>query len=328
MPVNPDSSYQAPWFLRNGHVQTIYPILFRPRPVIDYERERLDTEDGDFLDLDWARVGSKHLTIVCHGLEGCSIGIHALCMVEALNAGGHDALVLNFRACADAGRIPNRTKRFYHSGETGDLRAVIAHAGQQYDTITLTGFSLGGNVILVYLGKHPETVHSSVKRAAVFSVPCDLASSSRRLASFANRLYMRRFLKSLATKLRAKEALLPGQFDLEGLDDIRTFQEFDDRYTAPIHGFDNAEHYWAECSSTPYLKQIRIPTLLVNALDDPFLTKECFPYAEAAALRHVHLETPGNGGHNGFILLNQENRSWTEKRALQFLQTDGTSGKC
>jgi hypothetical protein len=316
MPILSVSSYRAPWFLSNGHIQTIYPILFRPRPKIAYERERISTADGDFLDLDWAKVGSKRLTILCHGLEGCSVGIHELCMVRALNAGRRDALVLNFRGCADE---VNRTLRFYHSGETEDLRAVIAHAATRYDEIALAGFSLGGNVVLVYLGQRPDTVHPAVRRATVFSVPCDLAASARQLERVSNRLYMRRFLKSLSSKLRAKEAVLPGRLDLAGLDRIRTFREFDDRYTAPIHGFDSAEHYWAECSSGRYLRDIRVPTLLVNARNDPFLADECYPVEEATASDVVHLEMPETGGHNGFVLLNEENRYWTEIRALEFL---------
>lgn len=316
MPALDTSTYNAPWFLSNGHAQTIYPILFRPRPTVVYKRERIPTDDGDFLDLDWACVGSSLLVVLCHGLEGCSVGIHELCMVRALNDNGWDALVLNFRGCSDE---VNRTLRFYHSGETGDLHTVVEHAAHRYEKIALVGFSLGGNVILVYLGRRPDTVHPSVQRAAVFSVPCDLAASASKLERFSNRLYMRRFLKSLRAKLREKDAVLPGRLDLSGLERIRTFREFDDRYTAPIHGFDSAEHYWSECSSGRYVQDIRIPTLLVNARNDPFLADECFPTEEAMKSNVFFLETPKAGGHNGFILWNNENRYWTEIRALEFL---------
>ncbi len=316
MPLIECSSYRPPWYLTNGHVQTIYPILFRPRPKIAYTRERLDTPDGDFLDLDWAETDANRLAIICHGLEGCSVGIHELCMVSALNASGWDTVVLNFRGCGDS---VNRTLRFYHSGETEDLNMVICHVSKRYAEIVLIGFSLGGNVILVYLGRDPAAVHPAVERAAVFSVPCDLAASVRKLGTFPNRFYTRRFLKSLAAKLRAKNAVLPDQLDLAGLDSIRTFQEFDDRYTAPIHGFFSAKDYWEKSSSSRYVAAIHVPTLLVNARNDPFLAPECFPVASARESETLYLESPASGGHNGFILRNPQNRYWTEFRALEFL---------
>jgi predicted alpha/beta-fold hydrolase len=316
MPLIEHSSYHPPWYLTNGHVQTIYPILFRRRPEIAYRRERLHTPDGDFLEIDWSETGAGRLAIICHGLEGCSVGIHELCMVSALNARRWDALVLNFRGCGDS---VNRTLRFYHSGETEDLDSVIRHAAKRYAEIVLIGFSLGGNVVLVYLGRDPAGVHPAVKQTVVFSVPCDLAASVRKLSTSANRFYMRRFLKSLSAKLRVKDAVLPGKLDLAGLDSIRTFEEFDDRYTAPIHGFRSARDYWEKSSSARYVASIRIPTLLVNARNDPFLAPECFPTPIARESRSLYLETPASGGHNGFILLNPQNRYWAELRTLEFL---------
>lgn len=311
------SSYRPPWFLRNGHLQTIYPILFRPRPKVSYDRERLETPDEDFFDLDWSRVGSNRVALICHGLEGCSVGIHELGMVTALNASRWDAVVLNFRGCS--GEL-NRTLRFYHSGETGDLRFAISHIVRAYPEVALIGFSLGGNVILTYLGQDAGSVAPAVRCAAVFSVPCDLAASARKLERLPNRIYLRRFLKTLRAKVIRKAPQFPNELDITGIERIRTFRAFDDRYTAPIHGFRDAGDYWRRCSSGRYAADIRVPTLLVNARNDPFLPKACFPVARAEANPHLFLEMPTHGGHNGFVALNEENRYWSESRALKFLE--------
>lgn len=316
MPLVNPSTYRPPWYLGNGHVQTIWPILYRPRPEVRYERERIETPDGDFLDLDWSTVDGERLVIVCHGLEGCSAGIHELGMVSAFNAAGWDAVVLNFRGCS--GEM-NRTLRFYHSGETEDLRLVVAHAAARYREIGLTGFSLGGNVVLMYLGKVPAGVHPAVAGAAVFSVPCDLGASARHLEQPANIIYLRRFLRHLSNKVRAKARLMPDVLDVSGIEQLRNFRQFDDRYTAPIHGFPDAETYWRECSSARYVTNIRVPTLLVSSLDDPFLPPSCYPTEQATRSECFFLETPKSGGHNGFMVRGSHNRTWAEERAVKFL---------
>jgi len=317
MPLVEPSSYCPPWYLGNGHVQTIWPVLYRPRPEVKYQRERIETPDGDFLDLDWARVGGERVVVICHGLEGSSAGIHELGMVSAINAAGRDALVMNFRGCS--GEM-NRTLRFYHSGETEDLRLVVAHAARSYSDVALSGFSLGGNVVLMYLGKSPELVHPAVSGAAVFSVPCDLGASAKCLEHPANVIYLRRFIRHLSAKVRSKAKLMPGVLDVNGIERLRNFREFDGRYTAPIHGFADAETYWRECSSANYVGQIRVPTLLVNALDDPFLPPACYPVEQARQSQSFYFECPKFGGHNGFMVRGSHNRTWAEARAVEFLE--------
>jgi predicted alpha/beta-fold hydrolase len=314
MPIIP-SSFDPPWFLRNGHVQTILPAILPRRIPVKFERARWELADGDFLDLDWAREGRGRIAILSHGLEGCSTNAYIRGMAAALIAAGWDVLAWNFRGC---GGEANRLPRFYHSGETGDLSAVIEHAGATYSHIALIGFSLGGNMTLKYLGE--GRVHPSVVAGVGISVPVDLAASSRALdRQWANRVYLRRFMKSLVTKVRAKAARFPEQFDIDGAGAIRTFAQFDGRYTAPLHGFRDAEDYWARSSARQFLSRITVPTLLLNALNDPFLAPECFPYEEARTNPALFLETPDSGGHVGFLDLVHGLQPWSERRVVEFL---------
>ena len=209
----------------------------------------------------------------------------------------------------------------YHSGATEDLRAVISHAIQHHPatSIDLIGFSLGGNLTLKYLGECPAELPERIRRAVAFSVPCDLACSSQQLSILSNRLYMERFLITMRSKIRAKKLRFPDQLDLTGLSQIRTFQQFDDRYTAPIHGFRDAADYWAQNSSRQFLHAINRPTLLVNAENDPFLGPSCYPFAEAAASDVFHFEAPASGGHVGFPSSGGNGEYWSEIRAMEFL---------
>jgi predicted alpha/beta-fold hydrolase len=295
--------------------------LFRKVPCNLYQRERIDTPDNDFLDLDWARIGSNRIAIISHGLEGNSSRHYMVGMTRMLNQNGWDALAWNYRSCSGE---PNRRLRMYHNGAIDDLDLVAAHALNtgRYDTAALIGFSLGGNLTLVYLGAKSADLDARIRKAVVFSVPCDLKASALELARPKNRIYMNQFLRSLRGKIRAKMELLPGQIDDEGYERIRDFKDFDDRYTAPIHGFKDAEDYWARCSSGQFIAGIRIPALIVNALDDPFLAGGCYPVREATGSRFVHLEQPHTGGHVGFIQFNRDQSYWSERRAIEFLQTD------
>lgn len=321
MPLITASSYCAPLLLRNGHLQTIYPSLARNLSPDLYQRERIITPDEDFLDLDWARVGSRKLAILSHGLEGSAHRHYMIGMAQALNRQGWDALAWNYRGCS--GEV-NRALRFYHNGAIDDLDVVVQHAlgTGSYDEIALIGFSLGGNLTLVYLGARPSSLDPRIQKAVVFSVPCDLAASARMLAKRSNRLYMEQFLQSLHGKIRMKMAVIPGALNDEGFERIRDFKDFDDRYTAPIHGFRDAANYWKKCSSGQFIPAIRVPTLLVNALDDPFLADGCYPIEAASASGWVHLEMPRTGGHVGFVLFNRQGRYWSEQRAAEFLEQD------
>lgn len=313
MPLVP-SSYRAPAFLRGGHLQTIHPAVCRRVPFITTRRERLELPDGDFLDLDWAGQGSGRLAILSHGLEANSKATYIQGMAGALHRRGWDVLAWNYRGCSGE---PNRLLKFYHSGASDDLHHVVRHALATHPAarIDLVGFSLGGNLTLKYLGER-ET-DPRLHRAAAFSVPCDLACSSIRLSAPANRLYMDRFLRCLRAKLVAKQPRFPDDIDLAGIGRVRNFRQFDDRYTAPLHGFRDAADYWARSSSRPFLPRITVPSLLVNAANDPFLGPGCYPREEAGASELFHLEIPDDGGHCGFSSGGSE--TWAEQRAAEFL---------
>ena len=296
-------------------MQTILPVLLWREIGGRFVRERLELEDGDFLDLDWSRPGHGRLAILSHGLEGCSANGYMRGMASALNTAGWDVLAWNFRSCSGEA---NRLLRFYHSGETRDLAEVIRHAAPDYGRIGLVGFSLGGNMTLKYLGEAPP--HPAVVAAAAISAPIDLASCARALdQNLANRVYLQRFLTTLAAKIESKARQFPGQLDASAARTVRSFQEFDDRYTAPIHGFRDAADYWTRSSARQYLPRITLPTLLLNARNDPFLAPACFPDAEAEANPWLSLETPESGGHVGFLDLERGIEPWSERRVVEFL---------
>lgn len=316
MPLLDRSAYRSPLLLRNPHVHTAWASLARPIDDPGYERERLELPDGDFLDLDRLNRGNRRVAILSHGLEGHSHRPYMRGMARALDRAGWDVIAWNYRGCSGE---PNRLLRSYHSGATEDLEAVVAHVAPAYAEVALVGFSLGGNLTLKYLGERALEAAVRISAAVVFSVPCDLKASSLNLERPANRFYLRRFMRTLRRKIQVKDALHPGILDLNGLEAVNTFREFDDRYTAPIHGFRDAEDYWARASSGPLVPEIRVPTLIVSSLDDPFLTPACFPVREASTSRHVTLETPAHGGHVGFVRFGGDGLYGSERRAVEFL---------
>ena len=319
MPLINRSDYKAPLFLQNGHIQSIYPTLFRRFDTGFYERERIFTPDDDFLDIDWSRTGSNKLAIISHGLEGNSHRNYVVGMVKMLNRNGWDALAWNYRSCS--GEM-NRRLRFYNSGTIDDLEVVIEHAAkiESYKEIVLIGFSMGGNLSLLYLGNKGSRIDSKIVRSVVFSVPCDLKASTRELAKFKNRIYMGRFLKTLHQKIRTKMKLMPGQINDDNYHLIKNFKDYDDRYTAPLHGFNNAEDYWSKCSSNRFIPEIKIPTLIVNACNDPFIADGCYPVNETSDSKCVYLETPRSGGHVGFMQFKKDKSYWSEERTIEFLK--------
>jgi predicted alpha/beta-fold hydrolase len=321
MPIVDQSQYRVPFLFRNGHVQTVYPSLMRKLDDGFYTRERINTPDDDFLDIDWARIGSNKIAIISHGLEGNSHRPYVVGMASMLNRQGWDALAWNYRGCS--GEI-NRRLRMYHNGSTDDLNIVIGHALEQetYQRVALIGFSLGGNLSLVYLGQHGHGLDTRIQKAVVFSVPCNLRAGAQVLARRRNWPYMQQFLISLHKKIKAKMKIMPAAINDHDFYRIKNFKDFDDRYTAPIHGFKDAEDYWTRCSSAQFIPEITIPTLIVNALDDPFLADGCYPVHEAAQSRYVYLEMPSFGGHVGFVQFNQDKSYWSERRAMEFLNQD------
>lgn len=215
----------------------------------------------------------------------------------------------------------NRLLRFYHSGATEDLDAVVHHAIEKgYKEINLIGFSLGGNLTLKYLGED-RRIDKAIQKAAVFSVPLDLHASCVQISKPGNFIYSNRFLRHLKKKIRTKAEALPNELSVTGLSDLKTLMHFDDHYTAPIHGYDNAKHYYESCSSIRFVDSIAIPTLIVNALNDPFLPKECYPVEKLKKHKKVTLHVPKRGGHVGFAEFNEDKVYWSEKRALDFINS-------
>ena len=310
-------SYRAPSFLFNAHLETIYPSLIRRVTVAPYTRERIFTEDNDFLDLDWIRNGANRLVVISHGLEGNSQRAYVKGLAKAAVEHGFDVLAWNFRGCS--GEI-NKQRRFYHSGATDDLHTVITHVltTTQYDSIALTGFSLGGNLTLKYLGE--RTLHPRIRKAVVFSVPLDLHSSCEKISHPSNWIYARRFLNSLKMKVVQKNALYP-DLDISSLKRIRTIKDFDERYTAPLHGYSSALEYYTQNSSLQFLKNIAIPTLVINAKNDPFLSDACFPLELLQDHAYVKMMVPIRGGHVGFAQFTSTGLYWSEEQAMRFLES-------
>jgi predicted alpha/beta-fold hydrolase len=325
MPYLNETTYRSPFYLFNGHLQTIIPAVMRKVTGVTYVRERITTPDDDFLDLDWAyayangKERSSKLAVISHGLEGDSKRPYVTGMARTLTEAGYDVLAWNYRSCS--GEI-NRQRRFYHIGATDDLHTVVQHVlatQPQYVSLVMLGFSAGGNITLKYLGEQAESVSSKIKKAVVFSVPLDVATSSVKISQPQNFIYEQRFLRSLRKKLMLKAAQMPGALDLKPLKTIRTLKSFDDLYTAPLHGFRDADEYYAVNSSKRFLATITVPTLIVNAINDPFLSPECFEQSLVEKLPNVWLQVTQAGGHCGFMYQSLQNAFWSENRALSFL---------
>jgi predicted alpha/beta-fold hydrolase len=312
------TNFRAKGIHKHSHVSTIYPVFFRKVETLPFSRERIKTPDQDFFEVDWYRQGSNQLVVLTHGLEGSSQQNYMQASTHYFFKQGYDVVAMNFRSCSG---IMNLKPRLYHSGETQDLRWLLKQLTEHhnYQAIFLMGFSLGGNVILKYLGEEGKSIHPSIKKAVTFSVPIDLESCSYSLAKGFNRIYSENFMRSLRKKveyIREKH-----QLDyLMHLDTrkLKTFLDFDELVTAPVFGFDGAKGYWNESSSLGFIPEIKIPTLLVNALNDPFLGQPCYPKDLAKSSELFHLETPRHGGHVGFMEDFKEN--WFTKRACQFIE--------
>lgn len=313
------STYKPATFLKNGHLATIIPNKLRKIEGIKYSRKRVELNDGDFVDLDFSKVSSSSLVLILHGLEGSSDRAYARAMVKECNHNNLDACVFNQRSCS--GEI-NRLFSSYHSGKSDDLKEVLnwIKENHNYQKVYLVGYSLGGNIILKFLG---ETADSGIEAAVAISAPVDLKSSALALAKKSNYVYMRRFLKSLRIKtLHKMENTTNPPFKKEELFACKNFLDFDNLYTAPIHGFKNAEDYWARCSSKQQLLNINTRTLLLTSKNDPFLGKNCYPFEEAKNNSNFSLEVSNFGGHVGFIdRFPLSKPQFLENRSLSFLTT-------
>ncbi|REG94544.1 YheT family hydrolase [Algoriphagus antarcticus] len=312
------SSYSGPpAYLFNGHLETIIPSLFRKVFDVAYTRVKIDTPDGDFLNLDWSKVGSSKLLIISHGLEGDSERHYVKGMVKLFNSNKIDVLVWNNRSCG--GEI-NLRPILYHHGASYDLETTISHVlrTHSYEEIYLTGISMGGAQTLKYLGEKGRDLPIEIKRAAVYSTPCNLLSSATTLKRRSNSFYRNRFLGKLKIKIRAKAAQYPELIDLDLLEKVNDFDSFDTHFTAKLHGFRDADDFYKAVSADNWMPSIAIPTLIINALNDPLLGAECYPVKLAEKMNELTLEMPKRGGHTGFVVRGQE-FTWAELRVQEFL---------
>ncbi len=315
MPLIAESSYNStPWYFVNGHFETIIPSAFYKVKGLTYDRERLELPDGDFIDIDWIRNSTKRLLVITHGLEGNSERHYVQRPAKYFSGKGWSVLAWNCRSCS--GEM-NRLPRFYHHGDTQDLVSVIDHAvAQGFREIVLLGSSMGGSMTLKYLGEDPSR-HDEVLGAVTFSVPCNLKDSADQLELRSNKFYEKRFLKKLKDKLALKAEIHP-ELDIEGLEELKDFEAFHERYTVPLHGFSSLQEFYGEATCDRYLPGVEKPALIVNAWNDPMLGERCYPQELLASSRSVFLEIPAKGGHVGFTMPGDP-YSWMEYRAWGFI---------
>jgi predicted alpha/beta-fold hydrolase len=309
-----ETDYKPPLLFENRHVNTIYSSLFRKTKPLSFKRKRIETLDKDFLDIDLIENGSKKIVILCHGLEGSSDSKYIQATAKLLSLNGYSIAAMNYRFCS--GEI-NRQLTTYHSGKTDDLHVVINYVLPNYDSVYLVGFSLGGNLILKYNGDSLFSLSPKIKANVAISVPVDLKGSSISLKRFENVLYRWRFLRTLSKKMHLKHQQFPNELDVAPLKKVKTLTDFDDFFTSKINGFKDAEDYYLKASSKQFIPNISMPTLLINALDDPFLSNSCFPIREAKENSNFFLMTPFHGGHVGFI--SKGAFYWSEIQILNFL---------
>lgn len=313
--------YIAPWWLPGGHLQTIYAYARAANQLIHYRRERWETPDGDFIDLDWLDSGNDEakLLVLFHGLEGSSRSHYALSIMALAQQQGWRGVVPHFRGCSgEANRLP----RSYHSGDIPEIDWILSRLKEENPqcAIYVAGVSIGGNMLLNWLGEMGEAAGAIVQRVVAISTPVDLSAAARVLDVGSRKaIYTRCFLNSLKPKVLAKIAAHRLKIDPARVHACSTFREIDDLYTAPIHGFKDALDYWTRASSKPWLKHIRVPTLLINARNDPFLPVAALPhYREVSDA--VTLEFPYSGGHVGFVSAEiNGSLDWLSRRILSFI---------
>jgi predicted alpha/beta-fold hydrolase len=317
--ADPDvAPFKAAWWCRGAHAQTLWPYLVRRRPAVVLRRERVELADGDFVDLDWLVTGSRGpLVLILHGLEGSSNSQYALGMLRAIGARGWRGAVMHFRGCSGE---PNRLTRSYHSGETKDIAELIAEIKRRepHTDIAVVGYSLGGNVLLKWLGE--QRGKAPVRAAAAVSVPFLLAESAARLDCGFSRVYQWEFVKRLKRSVESKRRRVALPLKITELSRIASFREFDEHVTAPLHGFAGADDYYARASSRQYLKHIETPTLILHSRDDPFMTPAAVPQPHELSAS-VRLELSEHGGHVGFVAGRWPWRAeyWLEQRIPAFL---------
>jgi uncharacterized protein len=319
-------AYDAPGWLPGGHLQTIYAYCLRQTPNFTYRRERWETPDCDFIDLDWLDSSSddSNLLVLFHGLEGCSRSHYAVSLMNQVRGEGRRGVVPHFRGCG--GEI-NRLPRGYHAGDSVELDWILRRLKKEQprSRLHVVGISMGGNDLLKWLGQQGDYALDVVHRAVTVSVPVDLQIAANQLDQGWNKfIYTRDFLSTMKPKVLKKIAAHDLDLDPRAIRVISTFREIDSLYTAPTHGFRDADDYWIRSSSRPWLQHIKVPTLLINARNDPFFPGHALPKRGEVG-EAVSLEYPASGGHLGFVSGKfPGDLNWLSRRILNFLDGGST----
>jgi predicted alpha/beta-fold hydrolase len=316
--------YTAPSWLPGGNIQTIYPYFNKPVQLFSYRRERWELDDGDFIDVDWMDGSiNSPLIVFFHGLEGGSSSHYILSIINDLRNYNWRSAVIHFRGCSGG---PNRLSRAYHAGDSSEIDWMLKRITSQTQAMNPTqpvyviGVSLGGNALLKWLGENGEQAKQLVAGAATVSVPLDLAAAGSALDTGFNQVYTRHFLNSLRYKALEKLEQFPGLFDKKALKKCASIYDFDNLVTAPLHGFRDTDDYWHQSSSKPWLAHIKVPTLVINARNDPFMPASVLP-AQKEVSPTVTLEFPEEGGHAGFMQGPFPGKlSWLPQKILSFFR--------
>lgn len=307
-------------FFRNSHVNTIYASLIRWIPKVKFTRERIENKEGDFLDLDWKKVGSKKLVLLLAGLEGKSTSLYSRAAVRYFNKQDWDAVCMNYRGCSGE---PNRLLSGYHMGATGDVKFTVEHIlkTNAYDEIVILGYSLGGNLALKYIGEEAENIPKEIKGSVSFSVPMDIKKSNYRLNKWYNWHYIKWFMLTLNYKANQKKRQFPEALkNYRGFFMSGNFVYFDTNFTTPANGFKTVDEYWTKSSCKRHLPNVKVPSLIIASNDDTFISDNCYPVKEANENAQLFLEITQYGGHCGFIRNFFEKHWWMEERAFQFIE--------
>lgn len=315
-------SYRSPWWLQGQHAQTIYPASWMPLPAVSYRRETWQTPDDDFIELDWLRQDNpaklnQPLLVLLHGLEGSSQSHYARRIMAAVGRKGWRGVVVHFRGC---GGKPNLRPRSYHCGDSAEVDWILQRfRRQEHGEIFAIGVSLGGNTLLKWLGEQQARASNIISRAAAISTSLDLPVTGKVLGQGFNRIYSRIFLKTLQPKALALIRTHRLDFDYARIQQADNLWDYDNLFTAPLHGFHGADDYWQQSNCRPYLREIQLPTLLINARNDPFLPEQYLPSQDEVS-GQVSCDFPRHGGHAGFAL--KDSHDWLTERLLRFLSTN------
>ena len=310
------SSFKGAWWLPSPHLQTLWPVVFRKRPSVVLLPERVELDDGDFIDLVWSRFHDRPVVLILHGLEGSANSHYVPGLIQQLEQNGYCPVLMHFRGCSGE---PNRLIRSYHSGETGDMATVVDYIGTKtgQPVYAAIGFSLGGNALLKWLGQ--SSSDNPLSRAIAVSVPFVLNDAAKRLEQGLSRLYQRHLLKSLRRSYLDKFEQVQSPLDVD-VSRLHSFRAFDDEVTAPLHGFNGVDHYYEESSSRQYLAGIKTATMIIHAIDDPFMFPDT-PPVDSEISDNVELVLTDKGGHVGFFAVRYPWKSeyWHEKVIIDFL---------